>query len=376
MAALETSVVHLAMRFRGLDVSNGTGFLYERNGKLFIITAWHNVTGRHSETLACLSDKATVPDDLVATVQVRIKSGGSIGLQPFRFVVPLADSDKAVFYIHPQSWPRVDVVAIPFDIDTLDFELHGPGQSFRQPFRSFFPEPSDGSTSVEICPFQRFALSNQKLEEEWLQTVEVTEELFIPGYPQNVQADFSRPVWKRATIASSIQLGRDRQPQFLIDSASHHGMSGSPVVFYSPGGTIRVGGTTTLYGYEITILAGVYVGRIGIVNGVDPQIGTVWHRSVIDVIIDGQRFERLPEDIEAPPSERAAAVRKMLGTCSKEGVESVKNPDFPSRYYIRREVMEELHGRASPAKVLEELLEAAQTYDGPYTADDEETKST
>ncbi|MBD9405412.1 hypothetical protein IB236_08710 [Acidovorax sp. ACV02] len=371
MAAVENSVVHLKMRFGATELAIGTGFLYERNDKLFIITAWHNVTGRHSETLVCQSGAAAVPDNLVVTLRLSVKTkNGQSGLTPCTLIVPLADSAKALFYVHPQRWPRVDVVAIPFDPDSLDFEGFVGTERFKQPFRSVFPGQGASFASFEVCPFQQFALQDLNLEKQWLETVDVTEELFIPGYPQNIQTHLSQPVWKRATIASSIQQGLDRQPKFLIDSASHKGMSGSPVVFYSPRGNLRIGGKTTFFGRQIAILAGVYVGRVGVAKDIDPQIGTVWHRSVIDEIIDGQCFERLPEEIEATSAERDAAVRKVLSACSKEGVANVNNPDLPSRYYVQQDVMEELQGRAMPDKVLATIQVMAQSYDGPFAPEE------
>ncbi|MFC3937792.1 hypothetical protein ACFOW3_24490, partial [Acidovorax facilis] len=369
--ALEISVVHLSMRFGDLKLAIGTGFLYERHGKLFIVTAWHNVTGRHSETLTCESSTAAVPDNILVTLRMRINhKGHDREPYPVSVRVPLVGEKNALFYIHPQGWPRVDVVAIPFDLDSVDMEFYVGDEFRKQPLRSIFPAPGNGDITFECCAFQQFAISDHELEQEWLERVEVTEELFIPGYPENIQAHLTRPVWKRATIASSVQLGLNQQPQFLIDSASHKGMSGSPVVFYSPSGSVRIGSTTYFRGRETAILVGVYVGRVGVTETVDPQIGTVWHRSVIDKIIDEQCWERLPDEIKALPRAIEAAVKSALSMCSKELVEDIKDPSSSTRYVFQRSLMMDLHGRARPSEVLQELLAIAQTYDGPYTPDE------
>ena len=53
------AVVLLEM-FRGERLlATGTGVLYRSGSDTFIVTAWHNVTGRHSETLEPLSGGQT-----------------------------------------------------------------------------------------------------------------------------------------------------------------------------------------------------------------------------------------------------------------------------------------------------------------------------
>lgn len=369
MAALENCVVHLSMRFGLKVLAIGTGFLYERYGKLYIITAWHNVTGRHSESLRCQSEDLAVPDNIVASLPLRANKTGYFRMP---VVLPLADQKKALYFVHPNGWPRVDVVAIPFDPESpTDVEFSTPGKVWTQRLDSLI-SPPNAALAIEICPIQAFAVPDAAVEKRWLDSVDVTEELFVPGYPLNVQGDFSAPVWKRATIASSVQRPLQGQPKFLIDSASQSGMSGSPVVFYSPRGVVRIGGSTYMFQREVAILAGVYVGRVGVRKDADPQIGTVWHRSVIDEIIDGKRSGLLPEDVEASPSERTAAVKKALATASETGIENVKNQELPSRFFVQAHVMELLDGRAFPDKILEEIMEIVQTYDGPYAPDEDE----
>jgi len=200
--------------------------------------------------------------------------------------------------------------------------------------------------------------------------VEVTEELFIPGYPQNIQDYYVQPVWKRATIASSVQLGWNGEKKFLIDSASKSGMSGSPVLYYNSNGEVRIQGSTYHFGQSAAILAGIYVGRLGVTKDGDPQIGTVWHRAVIDEIIDGKCFERLPFEIELSSRELEAAAKEEFVTISREGLENVKNPEMPSRFYVRTRLMERINGRASPERALEAVLNVAEAYDGPFVSDE------
>ena len=227
-----------------------------------------------------------------------------------------------------------------------------------------------GVGDSEICPIQKYFVPDNDLIKLWLDTVDVTEELFIPGYPHNIQDYYAEPVWKRATIASSVQTGWNREPKFLIDSASKSGMSGSPVLFYSPNGSLRINNFTYNFDQEIAILAGIYVGRLSVEGEADPQIGTVWNQSVINEIIQTKCFEKLPHDIQLSSSELTESMQGLLATCSKEGLENVKNPTTLSRYYIRNELLKKINGRASLERALEAVLEAAEKYNGPLIADE------
>lgn len=45
-----------------MPFSTATGFFYERNDQMFLITNWHNVSGRNPITGDCLSAHGGVPD--------------------------------------------------------------------------------------------------------------------------------------------------------------------------------------------------------------------------------------------------------------------------------------------------------------------------
>lgn len=365
MAAVSNSVVHLTMRFERTVLAIGTGVIYERNDKFYIVTAWHNLTGRHPDTLNFQSKSNAVPDNVVVNIAVSYP----FGVNRISVNIPLVDEDKSLFLIHPTRWPRVDVAAIPFDPDgVFKFDHWQPDGTVKEALISLVSD----TVPTELCPIQRYLVPNTGVMDQWLDNVEVTEELFIPGYPHNIQDDYSQPVWKRATIASSVQNGWNGQPKFLVDSASKSGMSGSPVVYYSPQGKVTSGGRTNYFSQDVAILAGIYMGRTGVTDEADPQVGIVWHRSVIDEIIDGAHYECLPFDIEAKSSEIDAAIKEELKTCSRKGLDNVRNLDMPSRYYVRRRVLERLSGRAKPDDVVEAILRVAETYDGPLVPDDEE----
>lgn len=370
MAAVSNAVVHLTMRFGKTILSIGSGFIYQLDNDYFIVTAWHNLTGRHPETLKALDEKhSAIPNNIIVNLAT---SYPDIGVARQSIVIDITDENTSLFYVHEINWPRIDVAVIPLDLEkNYRSEFYtSTGEEFEvvKPLKSSIPN----ITQFEICPIQNYFVPEEDVIEEWLDSVEVTEELFIPGYPYNIQDYYSQPVWKRATIASSIQLGWNKEPKFLIDCASKSGMSGSPVLYYNPNGSIQISATRHQYAHEIAILAGVYVGRLGVTKDADPQVGTVWKQSVIDEIIQTKCFEKHPNEMQLPNRELLNRMQSILPNYTKEGIEHIKNPASPFRHYACRLLMNEIQGRASPHDALEAVLEAAKNYKGPFAIDNEE----
>jgi len=369
MAEVSNSVVHLTMRYQKTELSIGSGVIYQHGSDYYIVTAWHNLAGRHSETLRPLSKKLAIPDNVVVNLAVSIPWGGMVTRHSI--IIPLVDEEKSLFYVHPENWPRVDVAAIPFDPKaTFLSELYLSTGEFRDIAFSPIME-MQGAGTTDICPVQKYLVPSADVIGKWFETVEVTEEVFIPGYPHNVKDYYAQPIWKRATIASSVQHGWNREPKFLIDSASKSGMSGSPVLYYSPNGRVQILGSTYQFDQDVAILAGIYVGRIGVQGELDPQIGTVWNSSVIDEIIEAKLFEKLPHDIELSHDDMMENMQSILATCSLKGLENIINSELPSRYYVRQSLMKKICGRASPENALQAVLDAAENYDGDLVADED-----
>lgn len=371
------------MRFNEQVLSIGTGFLYEREGQMYIITAWHNVTGRNAESLELLSRRGATPNNILVGLALSTSTGMAFRVS---IEVPLVDEEKSLFFVHPRGFPKVDVVAIPLDT-TVPHRMLGSIHDGRQIDIPMYLVGERGpGVTTRLCPVQDFVLRRVDITRDWFAGVDVTDELYIPGYPKNVQDSFGQPVWKRATIASSIQLGWNREPKFLVDSASRSGMSGAPVFYYNTSGRIQIQGHSFQSSAPAAILAGVYVGRIG--NGdspagddgrdavaghpsdLDAQLGIVWRADVIEEIIPARQFERLPESILEPPDVVEAAVRAHLARCPRAIVGHIRNPEATTRYYASSTVQEALDGRATPREVLETLLLVAEGYDGPFAPDD------
>ena len=116
-------------------------------------------------------------------------------------------------------------------------------------------------------------------------TTQISDDVFLIGYPLGISVH-QLPIWKRATVASEIQIDIDNLPKFYVDTASAKGMSGSPAIRRSMGGTTEDGSMMS-NGMPMTKLLGVYSGRVSPKGDASAQIGIVWKAKVIDEIING-----------------------------------------------------------------------------------------
>ena len=233
-------------------LASGTCFFVERSGDTFLITTWHNITGRNPLTKDFLSYAAVAPD----TLRVTIYNDQDV-LELVDFDVRLFDADdNKVWLEHPVHFEHVDVVAIKVSIPE-DKQVISP-ETFIEPFN----------------------------EET---TVSVKDDVFILGYPFGLSIVNIFPIWKRASIASEPVVDIDDLPKLYVDTATRPGMSGSPVI-YKERRQVGIGkGKPGTPSFELSNnlmqIVGIYSGRIGADDEMKAQLGIVWKSRVIDEII-------------------------------------------------------------------------------------------
>ncbi|WP_416758174.1 hypothetical protein ACMGGD_03695 [Pseudomonas sp. BNK-6] len=369
MSKLNHSVVHLTMYFRNMELAIGTGFIYLHKAQHYIITAWHNVTGRHPETLKTLSHMGAVPDYLAVNISVK---GGGVVLRE-RLILPLLGEETSNYFIHPINYPRIDVVAIPFDPKEEHIANLPNENGIPDPLRLYLAG-NPAYVNSELFPIQNYLIENNSVVKEWFEKVDVTDELFIPGYPMNVQDQTYEPVWKRATVASSVQTGWNRERKFLVDSASRSGMSGAPVLYYNSSGLVRYGNHSCQLGKPAAILAGIYVGRIG--NGIstpykinkptkprvdiDAQLGIVFNATVINEIIEGQKRDHLPAFIQASTAEITKACNDYFLEIPSDWLLDLSEPNSSLRQMCSAAIVEKLNSRILLIDADENLMNLAK----------------
>ncbi|MBK9553858.1 MAG: hypothetical protein IPO45_17025 [Saprospiraceae bacterium] len=236
-----------------VQLASGTCFIYRYEDEFFLITNWHNVTGLNPANMEPLSDHGGRPDVFRITMQKNEQPLSHLYVYRYLFL-----DNKATWFVHPEYAEKVDVVAIPIHFDE----------------------------NVRVSAINRFSFDNYELA--------IADDVFIVGFPYNLDGGAFFPIWKKGSVASEPTLPMDNLPKFLIDTASRSGMSGSPVIFKRPGPHIInnvLDDKTRLD--TICGFAGVYSGRIQGKSALDAQLGIVWKKEVIEEIIEGKVLDSI-----------------------------------------------------------------------------------
>jgi hypothetical protein len=235
------------MQFGETELAIGTAFFYRRNEKLYLVSNWHNLSGRHPETKQPLAAHGGVPDRISCYACLNEPNIKRDWLE-----LQLVAYDQALWFQHPVHGSNVDVGVLPVKLD--------------ERFRAF---------ALNELPMAKMALR-------------VSGELFVLGYPFGIMSKHGLPIWKRASIASEPGTS---DPSFFVDTATRSGMSGSPVIFRYKGFYKNNPESPEIsdddwFG-EGDMFAGVYSGRLG-ASAIEAQLGMVWKAHLIDEIIDGK----------------------------------------------------------------------------------------
>ena len=248
--------VFIEMYFDKIKLATGTAFFTEKDNQKYLVTNWHNFSGRNSITKEPLDINSAIPNKVRVYHHDLKKIGNVI---PKDYILQ-DDNFNSLFYEHPIYSNRVDVAILPIsnksDIYTVEQAI----------------EDSD--------PYKNWS-------------IEVGENLYVLGYPYGITASAYFPIWKAATIASEPSIDIDNLPKFYIDTATKKGMSGSPVIQKERRTVALMDKDKITSRFRVNFI-GVYSGRvIEAKNKFDTQIGIVWKKSCIDEIIEGKKTYKL-----------------------------------------------------------------------------------
>lgn len=173
------------------SLSNSTGFFFERDGRLFLVTCRHVVLDEAS---------GHRPDRLEIELHV---DPGNVA-KTTQFSIPLYRNGEPVWRQAADATGPVDVVAIALERHALPRTLL---------MRAFTPA--------------------HLLEQ--LDQIEVGTSVLIVGFPLGFHDTLHRlPVARQAIVASAFGLRFQGNGYFLTDARTHRGTSGAPVVARAP----------------------------------------------------------------------------------------------------------------------------------------------
>ena len=195
-------------------LTNATGFFFERDGRLFVVTNGHVVL-----------DEAT--DHRPDRIEVELHVDETNVAVTAQFTAPLYRDGKPLWRQGVDSAGTVDVVALELDRRAMSEPLL---------IRAFSPA---------------------HLVEE-LERVEVGTSVLVVGFPLGFHDTFHHlPVARQAAIASAFGIRFQGNGYFLTDARLHRGMSGAPVVARAT--SRRTGRETLPY-----MLLGVHSARVDV----------------------------------------------------------------------------------------------------------------
>lgn len=168
-------------------LTNATGFFFERDGALYLVTSRHVVLDEASKHH---------PDRIEIELHVDERNLGDT----VQFSIPLYRDGKSVWHEGLDSAGAIDVVAIRLERAAL------PGKMLAHAFR-----PENLYRSLDL--------------------VEMGAPILIVGFPLGVHDTLHRlPVARQSVIASAFGIRFQGRGCFLTDARLHRGTSGAPVV--------------------------------------------------------------------------------------------------------------------------------------------------
>lgn len=242
------AAVPIEMMFNDIALSVGTGFVWEEGTARYLITNWHNASGKDHQTGRHLSPTAAEPNRIRGWFNTKAQLGNKVA----KLLEIRSEEQEPMWFVHPGLKRAVDVVAVPL------------------------PSWPD----VDYYPINSMPLTPRL-------ATEIGADVFVLGYPFGL-GPAGWPVWKRGSIATEPEVFDPAAPMILVDTASRPGMSGSPVIRRSWGAHPLQGGGVSMGGPTATRLIGIYSGRLVSSDPHDAQLGIVWPIHLVPEIVAGQ----------------------------------------------------------------------------------------
>lgn len=260
----------------GGQIATGTAFHYQHNGQRFIVTNWHNVTGRdffsgkNLNTLARTPLWIEVHTALWQSPANNPERKFSIASRRVEIYRDFETQLDRLWLEHPQLGGQgCDIVAIP---------CPKPDQ-----------EPEFMHNSVNLISSAKIPVLPGELA-------------FVIGFPRSLHTGFGLPIWKSTFIASEphydVKVGERNLPALFLDGYTREGMSGSPVFAryrgmwdakdpYRPVDPDEPGfwnrDDVNMFGSEATEFIGIYSGRIPEKEG-EAALGLCWRKDAIEQV--------------------------------------------------------------------------------------------
>ena len=249
---LSVCAVSLDISFSDTALGTATGFFFESNERIYLVSNWHVFSGREPATGQPKDKKNGLTPNHIS---LRFHPTDDL-LIIAKMSIPLVNNDESPVWIqHKIHGKNVDVAAIEIDLQAYSKEV---------------------GRKMEV-----FAIN--KVSQVHDMKIPPGSDVVVLGFPLGIMKTGLFPVWKRASVATEMDFDIDGLPSFIIDTATREGMSGSPVFARSTNSYITRSNSMSMGSGPYNQFLGVYSGRY--VGGIDEaHLGKVWKKKLIDEI--------------------------------------------------------------------------------------------
>lgn len=215
---------------------HGTGFAYRRKGAVYLVTAWHVVSGRNFFD-GKLNPNGLIPNRLRIFVPSFAQTGETLTISSNSAELLLSDEAIETLVKPPEPF------GFPVDVAVAKI-----------PFRT---TKSGIFTSKGLDDF------SWGIDERTHAPIQSTvgANIFVLGYPLSTYEELKTPIWKQGSLASEPSLSVSPQGAFLVDVNSTQGMSGGPIVRRVSTFTADNKDTGCIQEFYDEMVIGIYSGR-------------------------------------------------------------------------------------------------------------------
>ena len=178
-------------------LTNASGFFFQRDERLFLVTSRHVVIDEPSEHF---------PSHL----QIELHTNDDNLAESTGFSIPLYEDGKSIWRQGKDSGGEIDIAMVEIDRSAL------PENTL---YQAFTPE--------HLADIKK--------------PIEIGTALLVVGFPLGFHDTLHHmPVARQASIASSFGLPFKGEGYFLTDARIHRGSSGAPIVMRKPGSSAEL----------------------------------------------------------------------------------------------------------------------------------------
>ena len=259
-------------------ISSGAAFFYKDRATIYLITNWHNLSGKHFLTKEPLNERKRLP----TYIKIKLFQSNrdkTTGYTSKSTRVDIYKSEQPLWFEHSDYGSECDVVALPMHLHGIDT---GPNHN-----------PVNLVPSVEI-------------------TISPGSTVFVIGFPKTLSTGPGLPVWKSGHLASEPEFevringiisdigglsGGKKLPAMFLDIQTREGMSGSPIFAFYSGVWDRTnpykmlhnepaGQDNLIYGVAFQFF-GCYSARVGDKEE-SASLGLCWSKEIIRQVCNGR----------------------------------------------------------------------------------------